>query len=85
MLKLILIFLGTILILAGYYNIKYDEHLESHEPEKIDEDLLFKNAGVGTSEDLLKQTQTWEKQFEEKPGEIFDNIFHGKVIGLLSS
>jgi predicted membrane protein len=86
MLKLILLFLGIIMILIGYYNIRLEEQKEILEKknEKTD-DIHFKNAGIGTSEEILKQTQTWENQFEEKPGEIFDNIFNDKVVGLLSS
>lgn len=85
MLKLILIFLGIILILIGYFNMNMEE--EKQKPIKIEdtENDIFKNAGVGSSEEILKQRSTYENMFEQKPGEIFDNIFHGKIIGLLSS
>lgn len=88
--KLLLIFLGILLIVIGYFGIKRKEddkkHKEEHKKEKQDLlEMTFKNAGIGTSEDILKQRATWEDQFEQKPGEIFDNIFNGKIIGLLSS
>ena len=94
MIKLTLIFLGIILILIGYHTIElknvktqstkvHTKNVKEHNDEE--ENARFKNAGVGTSKDILKQRASYEDQFEQKPGEIFDNIFNGKIIGLLSS
>lgn len=88
--KLLLIFLGILLIVIGYFGIKRKEdNMKNEENKKKEEhDLLemtFKNAGIGSSKDILKQRATWDEQFEQKPGEIYDNIFNGKIIGLLSS
>lgn len=85
--KLVLIFLGILLIVIGYFGIQRKEHNKTHKKKKEEDPMIqiYKNAGIGTSEEILKQTETWENQFEQKPGEIFDNIFNGKIIGLLSS
>lgn len=80
--KLILIFIGIILIVIGYYEMNQKE---TKIIVKEDPDIHFKNAGVGSSEEILKQRTLWEKQYESKPGEIFDNLFQGKIIGLLSA
>ena len=85
MLNVILIFLGIILILIGYFNIKINGHKKPIVKEIDQEEEVLRNAGVGNSKDILKQRATWEDQFEQNPGEIFDNIFNGKLIGLLSS
>ena len=91
MIKMFLLFVGITMILIGFYEnqkIVIKNDLETKENEKKINDMsddVFKNAGVGTSEDILKQRSTYENQFETKPGEIFDNIFNGKIIGLLSS
>jgi len=85
MLNVILIFLGIILILIGYFNIKINGQKKPIVKEIDQEEEVLRNAGIGNSKDILKQRATWEDQFEEKPGEIFDNIFNGKIIGLLSS
>ncbi len=85
--KLLLIFLGIVLIVIGYFGIQKKEYENNKKTIKEEEplELTFKNAGIGSSEDILKQRETWENQFEQKPGEIYDNIFNGKIIGLLSS
>ena len=85
MLNVILIFLGIILILIGYFNIKMNGHEKPIRIEIDPDEEVLRNAGIGNSKDILKQRATWEDQFEQKPGEIFDNIFNGRLIGLLSS
>ncbi len=85
--KLLLIFLGILLIVIGYNGILRKEHEKTHEKKEEEDPMIqvYKNAGIGTSDEILKQTETWESQFEQKPGEIFDNIFNGKIVGLMSS
>ena len=87
--KLFIITLGLVLILVGYLTMRIEEEKEhTHEKQEKEEDPqinTLKNAGIGSSKDILKQRATWEDQFEQKPGEIFDNLFHGKIVGLLST
>lgn len=86
MIKIFLVFLGIIMILIGYYEMpkptQNDKPIKDEYNTSLD---VFKNAGVGSSEDILKQKSTYENLFEQKPGEIYDNIFNGEIIGLLSS
>ncbi len=83
--KLLLIFLGILLIIIGYFGMQIKKLNEKKELKEDLLDITFKNAGIGTSEEILKQRDKWENQFEQKPGEIYDNIFNGQVVGLLSS
>lgn len=83
--KLLLIFLALLLIVIGYFGIQAKDVNIKKEIKEDDLEIAFKNAGIGSSEEILKQQEMWENQFEQKPGEIYDNIFNGQIIGLLSS
>lgn len=82
--KLVLIFSGILLIVIGYYGMKNGKPKKVKKQEDPMNDV-FKNAGIGSSKEILKQRASYEDLFEQKPGEIFDNIFNGRIIGLLSS
>lgn len=84
MIRLVLIFLGILLVVVGYMGMRINNK-PKQKPIKHEENQDLKNAGIGTTKDILQQRATWENQFEQKPGEIFDNIFNGKIVGLLSS
>ena len=81
--KLIIVFLGILLIVIGYYGMKNGKKPIKKEKDHMND--VFKNAGIGSSKEILKQRSSYKDLFEQKPGEIFDNIFNGRIIGLMSS
>ncbi len=73
--------IGILLIIIWY--MRKDK--KKTKPKPKDEQDVFKKAGIGSTKEILKPRATRTDAFEQKPGDIYDNLFHGKIVGLLSS